>query len=46
MNKYILTLEIECEEKLGDVDNVLEGCMLYESDFQGAITKSSLKQIK
>ncbi len=46
MTKYKLELEIETEEELEDVEELLKGCWLYDSDFRGAITNSELKLIQ
>jgi hypothetical protein len=52
MKKYKLEIEFETDEiidggtKPEDIDSLLEGSWLYDTDFRGVITKSTLKKIK
>ena len=46
MNKYRISIEVECDEEIERIDDVLEGSWLYNDDFRGAITKKDLKVLK
>ena len=46
MKKYEITLEIESEEPITNIDDLLEGSWLYDPDFRGAITDKNIKSIK
>ena len=45
MKKYKIVLNIECEDEIEDLDDILDGSWLYE-DFEGAIIKSNIKEVK
>ena len=47
MNRYRITLEVECEEGLTDecIDNYLDGSWFMDIDFRGAITKRTIEDI-
>ena len=41
--KYKITISVETNEKLDG--NCLEGCWLYDEDFDGAITDVKIKSV-
>ena len=47
--KFRIEIEFETDEKIGtseeELDELLDGCWLYDSDFSGAITKLIIKEV-
>ena len=45
LNKFKLVIEFKTTEEECTEEELLEGSWLYDSDFQGAITKSTLRRL-